>query len=292
MKKDNMWHILWIVGIFAILVLILYLVVQYKVKWQGRDLNDYVYFYNCSNNLCTTTENVDDYYSSIRCSDNSCPYITEKKNNYVIVNNNGVEYVFDYFHGKVINDIYRSYKFADDNYIVGDTNGKYGVIDGAGEIVEEIKYGEIYGYRDGFITFIENGKMGIVNPSKQIDIKPIYDEVNLINGSIYAYLEDNKYYIAQYNTELPINNTNYNYLYVIDSNTILLANDQKIDIVDSNLKSTLILKIDTSYRYETEKERKTLNIIKEGNFVKFGVVGSDNTIVNYIYDIKNRKMYN
>ena len=34
MKKINIWRVIWVVGIFIILLLILYLVVEYKVKYE------------------------------------------------------------------------------------------------------------------------------------------------------------------------------------------------------------------------------------------------------------------
>ena len=88
MKKNNLLRISWIVGIYAILVLLLYLVVTYKVKWEDKDLNTYLYFYDCSNDLCTSTIKPDNYYGSIVCKDDICPYIKEKNNNYLILDNN------------------------------------------------------------------------------------------------------------------------------------------------------------------------------------------------------------
>jgi len=34
LSKINFWKIIWVVGIFAILLIILYLVVEYKVKYE------------------------------------------------------------------------------------------------------------------------------------------------------------------------------------------------------------------------------------------------------------------
>ena len=48
MKEKNLLRVGWIAGIYIILALILYMVVDYKVKWEDRDLNTYLYFYNCS----------------------------------------------------------------------------------------------------------------------------------------------------------------------------------------------------------------------------------------------------
>jgi len=33
-KNFNIWRVLWVVGIFVILLLILYLVIEYKVKYE------------------------------------------------------------------------------------------------------------------------------------------------------------------------------------------------------------------------------------------------------------------
>ena len=33
-KKFNLWKMVWVVGIFTILLIILYLVVEYKVKYE------------------------------------------------------------------------------------------------------------------------------------------------------------------------------------------------------------------------------------------------------------------
>lgn len=39
-KNINIWKIIWVVGVFAILLIILYLVVEYKVKYE--DFNNYI----------------------------------------------------------------------------------------------------------------------------------------------------------------------------------------------------------------------------------------------------------
>ena len=54
MRSSKIWRIIWIVGIYAVLVLILLLVIDYKVRWESKDLNTYLYFYNCNNNLCAS----------------------------------------------------------------------------------------------------------------------------------------------------------------------------------------------------------------------------------------------
>ena len=75
-KKEKLYKIIWITGLYVILIIILWLVIEYKVKWESADLNRYVRFYNCSGSLCTTEENINKYYSKLVCS-NNCPRIIE-----------------------------------------------------------------------------------------------------------------------------------------------------------------------------------------------------------------------
>ena len=106
MKKNSIWHIVWIISLYALLITILYLVVIYKVKWEDRDHNKYLYFYDCGDTFCTTDIKVDNYYSNVICNNKLCPIIVNTKNNLVVLRENGKEYIFDYLKGQIINDTY------------------------------------------------------------------------------------------------------------------------------------------------------------------------------------------
>ena len=290
-NRQNIWKIIWVVGIYATLVLILYLVVIYKVKWEDLDLNRYLYFYECSNELCTSESSVSNYYTSIKCDDNICPYITEKKDNYVILKKDDKSYLYDYKSGKIINDTYDTYRFTNDKYLIATNNEKLqGIIDYNGEILFEFKYKEILDYNYNHIAYKENKKIGITNINKTINIKPKYDNVVLIDEHTYAYFDTDGYYIAEYDNEIPISNTIYDYIYS-KNKVIFTINDNKIDILDNNLRSKLLMKIDTYYSYKTEKERKTLNLYTKDNFIYFKVYTSEDNYKSYTYDILNSKLY-
>ena len=95
MKKDKIWKVIWIIGIYAILVTVLYLVVLYKVEWEDKDLNTYLYFYDCDNNLCTSSTKQDKYYSRFLCENNSCPYVTNIIKNNLILEKEGKSLIYD-----------------------------------------------------------------------------------------------------------------------------------------------------------------------------------------------------
>ena len=291
MKKNNLLRIGWIVGIYSILVLILYLVVTYKVKWEDKDLNTYLYFYNCSNSLCTSTEKQNNYYGSIICENEKCPYIVEKNNDYLILNNNNKQILYDYKKDKIINDSYDTYKLtSDENYIVS-KNNKYAVINDKNEVLVDFTDKTITDYKYEYISYRKNGKYGIINEKSSVDISPVYEEVILIDSRLYSYLEEEKYYISSYDTEIPINGNSYDYLVSID-NILLVFNNKQLDILDTNLNSQLLMKIDCTYDYRVEKERKTLNINKLNNIVTFTINEDDNEYTNYYYDLKNKKLIN
>ena len=263
--------------------------IEYKVKWENKDLNTYLSFYSCSGSLCTTSDNVSNYYSRVVCEKKKCPYIRERQGNLVILATAEKDYVYNFITGNVVSDTYTKYTFANDYIIVKNSDNKYGVIDENNEIIVKLEYNKIVDYNDGFLAYSENSKVGIINSEKSIDVKPNYETVILIDQEKYAYLEDGKYYIASYVTELPMNDTTYDYLYSTGGITFVVK-DKKIDILDTNLNSQLLLKIDTDYSYTKEKERASLDLYREGNLLHFRVI-NDNEITNYIFDIKNKKLF-
>ena len=291
MKKNNLLRISWVVGIYAVLVLILYLVVTYKVKWEDRDFNTYLYFYNCSGELCTSEIQSDDYYGKVVCKNDICPYIKEKNDDYLIISDNSSEFLYNYKSDKIKSKKYSTYKLSsDNNYIVTDKNNKYGVIDSNNKVIFELSNKKIYDYKNGFISYIDNGKYGILNTEKDINIKPNYEEVILIDSNLYGYLEKEKYYIASYDTEVPITGNSYDYIVSI-KNIILTFNNKQLDILDNSLKSKLLMKIDCEYDYRVEKERKTLNIRVLNNLVNFSIYIGNNEYTNYYFDLKNNKLF-
>ena len=115
------------------------------------------------------------------------------------------------------------------------------------------------------------------------------NELILINDKLYGYVEDNNYFIASYDTKNKVNDNSYNYMFSYED-IILTINDKKIDIMNTDLKSTLIMRITTYYDYTIEKERDSLNIKVRDNILYFNVKDEDEKYTSYKYDIKNKKI--
>ena len=247
MRSNKIWRIIWISGIYVILFVILYLVVLYKVKWEGKDLNTYLYFYNCNFELCTTTVHRNDYYNKYMCENGVCPYIDTIVDENLILKDNNKTLIYNYVDGTIINNSYENYRYIGDNlFVVNDKNNKYGIIDNLGNVILDLKYDYIDDYYNGLISYKKDNLYGIINTDNQYSINNIYDEIVLINDVIFAGKRNNNYRIYSYDKT---NNYDINYNYVFSNNeVIIVANNNKIDILDTNLSSMLLMKIDTFLR--------------------------------------------
>ena len=291
MKKNNLWRIIWIVGIYAVLALILYLVIMYKVKWEDKDFNKYLYFYNCSGSLCASDSPQNKYYCKIVCDNNECPYISNINNTILTLNKGNTSWLFDYAEEKIIDDKYAQYILLNNKYYaVKDTNGKFGVIDLTGNVIVNFDdYDEIKDYNNNYLVYKKGIKYSLKNVDTNSDIQKDKDDIILINDKLYASMEDGLYYFTYIENNDKVNSMGYNYIYNY-GDTILTFNNKKIDILNTELKSTLVMPISTFYEYKTGQERDSLKIKISDNILHFIVALEDNKAISYRYDLINKKI--
>ena len=289
-KSSNLWRIIWVIGIYAILALILYLVVLYKVQWEHKDLNTYLYLYDCNQNLCTSTIQQDNYYNKILCEDDNCPYITSVIDNIVILKNNSKSWIYDYISGKNINDTYNDYRYLrDDMFIFTDSYNKQGVLNLTDGILVQSEYDYIDDYKYDLISYKKDGLFGIDSLNDKKDVETLYQDIVLINDELFAGMKDNSYYIYSFDNVVDNDENKYNYVYSYDDIIFIFSNN-KIDILNVKLDSLLLMKINTFYGYTTEKERDSLKIKTDGLNIYFRVYTSEESYKDYIYNIKNKKI--
>ena len=192
-KKEKLYKIIWITGLYVILIIILWLVIEYKVKWESADLNRYVRFYNCSGSLCTTEENITKYYSKLVCS-NNCPRIIEIINDKIaILAINNKELLYNYIDGNIINEEYSEYmKISDELFIVTKDNKK-GIINIDGNTILSSIYDDIKEYKDNVVTVNTLDKWGIVNLEDGSKIEPFYNSINIINSKKFIVELNDKF---------------------------------------------------------------------------------------------------
>lgn len=290
MKSSKLWRLIWIVGIYVVLLTILYLVVLYKVKWEHKDFNTYLYFYDCGRQLCTSTIVQDDYYNKVLCEDDVCPYIDTIIDENLILKNNGSSWIYNYVQGNVVHNKYNDYRYiGNDMFVVSDEVASYGVIDKDGNVLVDLKYNYINDYKNGIISYVINNLYGVVSIDGVYQIDAIYDDVVLINDKIFAGKKNNIYQMHSYDDINSDNANKYDFVYSYED-VIFVINDKKIDILNNKLDSTLLMKINTFYKYTTEKERDSLEIYSDGENIHFKVFVNELEYTTYKYSIKDKKL--
>lgn len=289
MKKINWWKLVWVLGIYIILGLILYLVIEYKVKWESLDTNKYLYFYDCESNLCTSTTKVGSYYSRYIYKKDS-PYIISYDDETAIINDNGKYLVYDYKNDKVISKSYDWYKYLFYNgntYFIIRGNNKVGIIDNQGSMVVNNIYDNIV-LENNMLKVSNNSLYGLLDSDFNIYLDIEYQYVE-VNGENVIIEKDNKYSLLSLSKEV----IGSDYLYISkidDSNYLVIDKDNKIDIVNNKLESNLIMIINGSLDYSNTNNIDTLNIRFEDNIMLFDVLSSDKEGITYRYDIVSKKL--
>lgn len=289
MKKINWWKLVWVLGVYIILGLILYLVIEYKVKWESLDTNKYLYFYDCESNLCTSTTKVGSYYSRYIYKKDS-PYIISYDDETAIINDNGKYLVYDYKNDKVISKSYDWYKYLFYNgntYFIIRGNNKVGIIDNQGSMVVNNIYDNI-ALENNMLKVSNNSLYGLLDSDFNIYLDIEYQYVE-VNGENVIIEKDNKYSLLSLSKEV----IGSDYLYISkvdDSNYLVIDKDNKIDIVNNKLESNLIMIINGSLDYSNTNNIDTLNIRFEDNIMLFDVLSSDKEGITYRYDIISKKL--
>ena len=78
-KKINIARVVWVSGVFILLIVILLLVMDYKINYQYLPHN-YLYFYECEEELCVTNVNDKEklLFSAYDCEYEECPEYKRK----------------------------------------------------------------------------------------------------------------------------------------------------------------------------------------------------------------------
>jgi hypothetical protein len=289
MKKINWWKLVWILGVYIILGLILYLVIEYKVKWESLDTNKYLYFYDCDSKLCTSTTKVGEYYSRYTFKKNS-PYIISYDEETAIISDNDKYLVYNYKDDKVIINNYDWYEYLsynDKTYFMMKGNNKFGIIDNQGNVVVNNEYDNIV--IEGNMLKVSNDSLyGLLDNEFNIYLDVEYQYVD-VNGENIIIEKDNKYSLLSLNKDI----VGSNYLYIIridDSNYLVIDTDNNIDIVNNKMESNLIMIIEGTLDYSNIDNIDTLNIRCEDNIMLFDVLVNEREGLTYRYDLVNKKL--
>lgn len=192
MKKTNIPRIIWISSIFALLITILIMVMDYKINYQYNSaLGNKIYFYNCDNQVCTSESNniKKELYSIYECY-TICPkYKKTINNNYALLQSEEGIILYNYKEGIKIAEDYDDYQFINDNYIIVTKNNLKGIIDIDNNIILDINYTDIgyykkqtlIGYNNSSIIVKKDKSYGIINYKTEEVVEEVKYEEKDIN---------------------------------------------------------------------------------------------------------------
>lgn len=173
-RKLNIPRIIWVTCLFLFLIIVLLMVMDYKINFQYL-VHNYLYFYECDDNLCVT-EVADDtkkLFVSYDCGYEKCPeYKKRISDSYALLEQNEVKMLYNYKKDAMISKDYDEYEVIDNSYIIVKKNNLYGIINTSNEEIVKPQYDAIgkynennylTGYNSESIIARKNEKYGLIS---------------------------------------------------------------------------------------------------------------------------------
>ena len=253
--RDNLYKIIWIVGMFLTLILILAMMMTYKIKYQDSIYYKYLYFYNCNDDICATTKEKQIEDKSIIYSvykyRKKMPTFNKINNEYVkIYDNNDV--VLYNIHNKVLTKNYVDYSIINTNNTIfkAVTKDKLcGLINSNGKKITGLIYDDFKTYNNEVIAAIYKGKYGSIT----LDGKKTYIEFE------------------------------YDYIEIFDD-IIITVKDNLLDIINTDKESLLSDKIEVA-------DVNNLSLNKDDNVINIKITNKDG-FDEYKFDVVEKKLNN
>ena len=172
-KKINKARVVWVIGLFALLIVILLMIMDYKINYQYSNSDYKLYFYKCNGKVCTTNTKSKNkkLYSEYECH-SSCPeYKGTLNKDYAILKEEIGYILYNYKLGIKITEGYDNYIFINNKYIIVEKDKQQGVIDIDNNITISPEYTEIgyyknnnlLGYNSNNIIAKKDDTYGILN---------------------------------------------------------------------------------------------------------------------------------
>lgn len=172
-RKINISRVIWVTSVFLLLIVILLMVMDYKINYQYLSHN-YLYFYECDDNLCVTEVKDDskNLFVAFDCEYEKCPeYKKNISDEYALLEKNQENILYNYKKDTIISKEYEDYELIDSSYIIVKKNNLYGIINTSNEIILKPTYDEIgvhsnnylTGYNSTSIIAKKNEKYGLIS---------------------------------------------------------------------------------------------------------------------------------
>ena len=172
-RRVRVARVVWVVCLFLFLLVILFMVMDYKINYQYLK-HSYLYFYECSSDLCVSSvkDSKKDIYSIYDCGYNDCPMYKNKiDDQYAILLMGSKNLLYNYKTGLIILDDYDGYEFIDGKAVIVKKGNYYGIVDINKTIIVNPIYDEIGIHTNEYLTWysataivaLKNEKYGAIS---------------------------------------------------------------------------------------------------------------------------------
>lgn len=197
--------------------------------------------------------------------------------------------------------------YANSTY-VAKTNENWQIINTETNTTIDINYDDVKSINNEYIIVEQSGKYGLITTAGEQKIEPQYNKLTYTNQNYYIAQKEDKYGLINANNEIKIDFTYNSLIYIQDAN-IIEGESEKIetDLFDSNFnlklsgivseinteKGYMKIRIGAEYKYYNFKfeEKKNTELLTTNTLFlskkdgKYGYVDKNNVVVvNYIYD--------
>ena len=153
-RKINIPRVIWVVSLFLLLIIVLLMVMDYKINYQYLT-HDYLYFYECSGELCVSNskDNKKLLYVAYDCGYETCPeYKKSISDDYALLNSGQTYILYNYKKDLVVSKNYDDYEFIDSNYVIVKKGNVYGIMNIDNKEIVTPNYDEIGIHVDSYLT--------------------------------------------------------------------------------------------------------------------------------------------
>lgn len=250
--KRNIYRIIWITGMFLTLILILLMVMTYKIRFENAVYYKYLYFYNCNDDICATTnqkeiEDKSTIYSVYKYQKKT-PTFKKINDEYVKIYDNNKVVLYSMYN-RIITNNYKDYSLiANKNisFIAQNENGVFGIIDKTGKKQTGFIYSKFTSYNDELIAGIYEDKYGIITlDGKKTFLDFEYDNIEIF-GDFIITIKDNKLNIIDKTKKSLITKE----IEITNINNVSIVKKEDIIIIKENKNNEF-----SEYKFDTKKKQ-------------------------------------
>ena len=236
---------------FLTLLLTLMMIMVYKIRYQDTIYYKYLYFYNCNDEICSTTneKEIEDksMIYSVYKYQKKTPTFTKLNSEYVKIYDRDKTVLYS-MHDRIISNNYKDYEIIENDepeFVATNENNMKGLINKKGNSISAFLFKEFGTYNKTLIACVNEEKYGIITlDGKKTFLEFEYDNI-IIYDEFIITTKDNKINIIDENK----NNLIENQIEIENQKNVIIEKKDNIIIIKENKNNEF-----NEYKFDTEKK--------------------------------------